>query len=132
MLKVLIPSARSTRWLSQALASIDKIGTSTVLDNRREFAQWLYARLDKDQRRSLMQLASQSPTHVGQQLWPCLKEYLLRYKSSAIEEARRVQQLASMAKPHLWYPLANSMSRKVYYHAGPTNSGKTYAALQVR
>ncbi|KAG9092337.1 RNA helicase [Ceratobasidium sp. 370] len=29
-----------------------------------------------------------------------------------------------------WYPLARSMRRKVIMHVGPTNSGKTYNALQ--
>jgi len=27
------------------------------------------------------------------------------------------------------FPLARSMQRKIIYHAGPTNSGKTYQAL---
>lgn len=29
-----------------------------------------------------------------------------------------------------WYPLARSMRRKIIMHVGPTNSGKTYNALQ--
>ena len=32
--------------------------------------------------------------------------------------------------PHEWYPYARLMKRKVIYHGGPTNSGKTYHALQ--
>ena len=36
-----------------------------------------------------------------------------------------------LTKPHLWYSAARSLPRKVVYHAGPTNSGKTYNALQV-
>lgn len=32
--------------------------------------------------------------------------------------------------PHEWYPLARIMRRKVIFHGGPTNSGKTYHALQ--
>lgn len=32
--------------------------------------------------------------------------------------------------PHLWYPLARVMKRRVIYHGGPTNSGKTYQALK--
>jgi ATP-dependent RNA helicase SUPV3L1/SUV3 len=31
--------------------------------------------------------------------------------------------------PHKWFPLARKMKRKIYYHMGPTNSGKTYEAL---
>ena len=36
-----------------------------------------------------------------------------------------------LRKPYLWYPVARSLKRKFIYHAGPTNSGKTYTALQV-
>ena len=32
--------------------------------------------------------------------------------------------------PHEWYPYARIMRRKIIYHGGPTNSGKTYHALQ--
>jgi hypothetical protein len=32
--------------------------------------------------------------------------------------------------PHEWYPLARLTKRKIIYHGGPTNSGKTYHALQ--
>jgi ATP-dependent RNA helicase SUPV3L1/SUV3 len=31
--------------------------------------------------------------------------------------------------PHKWFPLARKIKRKIYYHMGPTNSGKTYEAL---
>lgn len=34
-----------------------------------------------------------------------------------------------LRKPHLWYPMARSLKRKLVYHMGPTNSGKTYNAL---
>lgn len=32
--------------------------------------------------------------------------------------------------PHEWYPYARMLKRKIIYHGGPTNSGKTYSALQ--
>ena len=35
-----------------------------------------------------------------------------------------------LSKPHLWYPHARRMKRKIICHVGPTNSGKTYNALQ--
>lgn len=36
-----------------------------------------------------------------------------------------------MRRSHLWYPVARALDRKIIYHAGPTNSGKTYNALKV-
>jgi hypothetical protein len=32
--------------------------------------------------------------------------------------------------PHTWFPLARKLKRKFYLHIGPTNSGKTYSAIQ--
>ncbi|VDN35253.1 unnamed protein product [Gongylonema pulchrum] len=57
-----------------------------------------------------------------------------------IEHARRVyphldcekelKVLSDLSKPHHWYPKAREVFRKIHFHAGPTNSGKTYEALQ--
>lgn len=33
-------------------------------------------------------------------------------------------------QPHTWFPLARKIKRKIIIHSGPTNSGKTYRALQ--
>ena len=44
-----------------------------------------------------------------------------------IEDLRRISDLS---QPANWYPEARSRTRKIVYHAGPTNSGKTYHALQ--
>ncbi len=35
-----------------------------------------------------------------------------------------------LTDPPNWYPEARAMNRKVIFHAGPTNSGKTYHALE--
>lgn len=43
---------------------------------------------------------------------------------------KRITSLASMTRPHVWYPAARRMKRKIIFHAGPTNSGKTHRALQ--
>lgn len=37
-----------------------------------------------------------------------------------------------LRKPYLWYPVARAIQRRFIYHAGPTNSGKTFTALEVR
>ena len=35
-----------------------------------------------------------------------------------------------MKKPGKWYPLARTMQREIILHVGPTNSGKTHAAME--
>jgi hypothetical protein len=39
-------------------------------------------------------------------------------------------ETTDMRQPWLWYPVARALSRKLIYHAGPTNSGKTHNALE--
>jgi ATP-dependent RNA helicase SUPV3L1/SUV3 len=41
-----------------------------------------------------------------------------------------IQRLLDMRDPAAAYPLARSMRREITLHVGPTNSGKTYAAMQ--
>lgn len=43
------------------------------------------------------------------------------------EELRKISDLGL---PYSWYPEARAKVRKIYFHSGPTNSGKTYQALQ--
>lgn len=48
------------------------------------------------------------------------------------DKRRRKQSssyLTDMTHPASWYPLARAVKREVVAHLGPTNSGKTYAAL---
>lgn len=48
----------------------------------------------------------------------------------SIEEYKNRVHSKDLSKPHLWFPVARAMQRKIIYHAGPTNSGKTYNALE--
>lgn len=38
--------------------------------------------------------------------------------------------ISDLRVPHEWFPLARLRKRKIIYHGGPTNSGKTYQAIQ--
>jgi hypothetical protein len=49
---------------------------------------------------------------------------------SHIHKIEVSKDVLSFTKPELWYPHARSMKRKIYYHMGPTNSGKTSYAIQ--
>ncbi|XP_051159009.1 ATP-dependent RNA helicase SUV3 homolog, mitochondrial [Leptopilina boulardi] len=41
-----------------------------------------------------------------------------------------LKKIGDLRTPVNWYPLAREKKRKVIFHAGPTNSGKTYHALE--
>ncbi|ELU08439.1 hypothetical protein CAPTEDRAFT_184427 [Capitella teleta] len=44
-----------------------------------------------------------------------------------LEDLKKISDLSS---PVHWYPAARAVKRRIIYHSGPTNSGKTYQALQ--
>ena len=41
-----------------------------------------------------------------------------------------LRKLSDLTSPANWYPEARNRARKIIYHAGPTNSGKTHNALK--
>ncbi|CAK9811539.1 ATP-dependent RNA helicase SUV3 homolog, mitochondrial [Anthophora plagiata] len=59
--------------------------------------------------------------------------YFLRFTKqmyphlNCLDELRKISDLRN---PPYWYPVARAKKRKIIFHAGPTNSGKTYHALQ--
>jgi len=50
--------------------------------------------------------------------------------SLAINSSKALHNISDLRIPHEWYPYARLMKRKVVFHGGPTNSGKTYHALK--
>ncbi|XP_037574905.1 ATP-dependent RNA helicase SUV3 homolog, mitochondrial [Dermacentor silvarum] len=46
-----------------------------------------------------------------------------------LECMEELQKISDLRHPGNWYPEARAIQRKVIFHAGPTNSGKTHAAL---
>lgn len=49
----------------------------------------------------------------------------------SIFASKALSKCADLTLPHDWYPFARILKRKIYYHGGPTNSGKViiYYAL---
>lgn len=41
-----------------------------------------------------------------------------------------LRKISDLTNPANWYPAARAKGRKIIFHAGPTNSGKTYQAMQ--
>ncbi|KAG8233333.1 hypothetical protein J437_LFUL010883 [Ladona fulva] len=41
-----------------------------------------------------------------------------------------LKKISDLRTPANWYPSARAITRKIVFHAGPTNSGKTYHALE--
>ncbi|XP_012281480.1 ATP-dependent RNA helicase SUV3 homolog, mitochondrial isoform X2 [Orussus abietinus] len=59
--------------------------------------------------------------------------YFLRHAKQIfphIECIDDLKQISDLRSPANWYPIARAKTRKIIFHAGPTNSGKTYHALE--
>ncbi|CAG9467534.1 unnamed protein product [Pedinophyceae sp. YPF-701] len=63
-------------------------------------------------------------------LFPLFARYVVSRHQAEIAAYRELVLTADMTKPHLWYPSARAILRRITYHAGPTNSGKTHQALE--
>ncbi|KDP27140.1 hypothetical protein JCGZ_19839 [Jatropha curcas] len=63
-------------------------------------------------------------------LFPLFVEYCIEQFPDEIKRFHAMVEFADLTKPHTWFPFARAMKRKIIYHCGPTNSGKTYNALQ--
>ena len=50
--------------------------------------------------------------------------------ASARTSERIVREVLDSSFPGRWYPAARSMRRSIHLHVGPTNSGKTHAAIR--
>ncbi|CAH2353056.1 ATP-dependent RNA helicase Suv3p, mitochondrial [[Candida] railenensis] len=57
-----------------------------------------------------------------------LEKEKLKY---AVTEVNFPQKNIDLSNPAEWYPEARKMKRKLIFHVGPTNSGKTYNALKL-
>lgn len=41
-----------------------------------------------------------------------------------------LKKISDLRTPANWYPEARKKNRRIFFHAGPTNSGKTYNAMK--
>lgn len=63
-------------------------------------------------------------------LGPIFASYVRDQYGDRIDRYRALVELADMRSPQKWFPFARALERKIVFHAGPTNSGKTFQALQ--
>eukprot|EP00268_Persea_americana_P008269 TRINITY_DN13199_c0_g1_i1.p1 TRINITY_DN13199_c0_g1~~TRINITY_DN13199_c0_g1_i1.p1 ORF type:complete len:809 (-),score=114.68 TRINITY_DN13199_c0_g1_i1:246-2672(-) len=76
-------------------------------------------------------LVGSGPSRTSDQfLFPIFVEFCMEEFPDEIKRFRSMVESADLTKPYTWFPFARVMKRKVVYHCGPTNSGKTYSALQ--
>jgi chromosome segregation ATPase len=66
---------------------------------------------------------------VAASVAPALAEFVT-HRHEDFDKYRKLEMQTDLTRPHEWYPRARLDKRRIIFHAGPTNSGKTYNALQ--
>lgn len=59
-----------------------------------------------------------------------VKDYLMKHYKEEWDSALALAKVTDLRLPHEWFPRARELTRRIEYHWGPTNSGKTHAALE--
>ncbi|CAN0273636.1 unnamed protein product, partial [Ectocarpus sp. 8 AP-2014] len=63
-------------------------------------------------------------------LIPRLVELAQESYADEIEATKRMDSIVDLRNPQQGFPLARLRKRRIIYHGGPTNSGKTYQAIE--
>lgn len=114
-------------WASnQALGAY--IGASVFPTAAHKFCNFFVKRLKTDLVKYLVSLGPGNESNKF--LFPLFVEFCVDEFQDEIKMFRKMVESADMTKPESWFPFARAMKRKIIYHCGPTNSGKTYNALQ--
>ncbi|KAJ0728240.1 putative RNA helicase [Helianthus annuus] len=114
-------------WASnQALAIY--IGASFFPTAAHNFRNFFFKKCDDEIVEHLLSLGAGSESERF--LFPIFVEYCLEEFPDEIKKFRSMISSADLTKPETWFPFARAIKRKIIYHCGPTNSGKTYNALQ--
>ncbi|EME31361.1 ATP-dependent RNA helicase (mitochondrial) [Galdieria sulphuraria] len=61
---------------------------------------------------------------------PIIAKYLEDKYPKQVHAHHRILKVVDFSHPEDWYPLAREIKRRIILHIGPTNSGKTHAALE--
>lgn len=69
-------------------------------------------------------------SRVLKELCPSFAEHIRQRHAALVNTYKELDGMTDLTKPHEWYPQARRMKRKIIFHGGATNSGKTYTALQ--
>jgi ATP-dependent RNA helicase SUPV3L1/SUV3 len=59
-----------------------------------------------------------------------LAAHIQERHSQLVEQYQTLDAKTDLTRPQEWFPYARMDRRKITYHGGPTNSGKTYQALE--
>lgn len=73
----------------------------------------------------------QNPNMLKRHVYTSFLQMLLPSVSNSEKlQTMNALKITDFGNPGKWYPMARSMERRIIAHVGPTNSGKTFSAIQ--
>eukprot|EP00002_Diphylleia_rotans_P003331 TRINITY_DN12277_c0_g1_i2.p1 TRINITY_DN12277_c0_g1~~TRINITY_DN12277_c0_g1_i2.p1 ORF type:complete len:770 (-),score=166.88 TRINITY_DN12277_c0_g1_i2:24-2099(-) len=121
---------RSLQSLRLKEESMEKSGLSIFgsrMVRRIEKAMFSAFRENPSEARDFIKLAQ--TTNIEDEYIQKLAQFGSKLYPKAFASFNSLRNITDLRLPHLLYPTARKLKRKVIYHAGPTNSGKTFQAL---
>ncbi|KAH7434613.1 hypothetical protein KP509_06G026000 [Ceratopteris richardii] len=119
---------RDEGWASEQALRQYHIGPVLFPQAVARFRKFFFSKCTPELREHILQLGP-SP-EADQLILPLLGKFSFTEFSDEIARYKVLAETADLTKPHTWFPLARAMKRRIIYHSGPTNSGKTFNALQ--
>lgn len=77
-----------------------------------------------------MQVVSAALDRDQSKICQVLALHIRDQHAKMLKQLKDLDDKTDLTKPHEWYPYARLDRRKIIYHGGPTNSGKTFQALE--
>ncbi|KAL7527736.1 hypothetical protein ACHAXR_007600 [Thalassiosira sp. AJA248-18] len=102
---------------------------ATNLTNRVNALESEISRLKWPITQDEFQSITENVMRIVPQCAPSLAKFITN-RHDDFDRYRQLEMHTDLTSPHEWYPHSRLDKRKITFHAGPTNSGKTYNALQ--
>jgi hypothetical protein len=97
------------------------------MSNNPEYLKF-YLEEENNHNKSSQEILKISPT--DQNLLNILAFYINKSFPQILKNYRFIKNIVDLNNPEKWYPEARKIKRTIYYHMGPTNSGKTHHAIK--
>ena len=100
------------------------------LNSQMRFLTDKYNSLPKPLTVKQFETARSSIESVMEDVCSCLGQHLERTHKKILIQHQTLDATTDLTRPQEWFPYARMERRKIIFHGGPTNSGKTYHALE--
>lgn len=89
-------------------------------------------RTKRERKSSIIQneFFNENNMHQLQPFIELFTDFLVKNFNDELQTSQNLREVTDISMPDEWYPEARSIKRKVIYHMGPTNSGKTKHAIE--